>query len=685
MAAAPDTPGVPAILDAVGAPMAVADANGVVVYCSPSAGRLFGWTPEEAVGRPLGALTRTADPSLDPVRLAASRRGGWSGDVELVRRDGSTFAAKLVIRAVRDEHAEPIATVATCLDLTEYRRVATALEDREALHLSILQTAQEGIWLVDPKGATVFANAKLAEILDAPLELILGSSALDFVPADTRAEVNRRRAARQRRGHEVYELPFVRPSGERRWALISASPLFVRDVYRGSLVMMSDITERKRIEAEMEHRALHDALTGLPNRAVLHDRLSQRLRERHRRGSVVLLFVDLDEFKQVNDSYGHVAGDAVLMQVADRLHAVVRAGDTLARFAGDEFVIVCPDVGGTVEAELLAERVLAAFTDPFTVDGMALTVHASIGVAADTPGTRDADALIRNADTAMLQAKRRGRGRHVIFDPSLGRDAELRLRQLGQLRRAVDRGEFVVHYQPEIDVATGAPRAAEALVRWRQPRHGLRLPIDFLDLAETSGLIVPIGRQVLSAACVQAEAWAVSLPTPLLVAVNVSTRELLDGSLAVEVRDALDRSSLDPQLLLLEITEAGLTVDPDSSVRALSALHDLGVHLSINDFGAACAAPAVLARLPFEEVKIDRRLVSGVGESDDTAPLVAALTSLAHALDLRVIAAGVETEAQERALRDVGCDAVQGNRYRQPDPASALTGWLRVAGGGPHP
>ncbi len=680
MAAVPKIPAPRQVLDAVGSPVVVADPDATVTYCNRAATRLFGWSAQEAVGQRLPALVRPSDPE-DRDRLLAAMSGptAWSGHVPLVRRDGAAFPAQVTVEPVRDEHDELVASVVTCLDLTEHQRVAAALEDREMLHLSILQTAQEGIWLVDDDGATVFANAKIADILGAPLEQIRASSSLDWVPAETRAEVNRRRAARKHRGHEVYELAFVRSGGERRWALISASPLFVRGTYRGSLVMMSDITERKRIELELEHRALHDALTGLANRAVLHDRLSQRLQERHRRGSVVVLFIDLDEFKQVNDRYGHAAGDEVLMQVAERLRGVVRAGDTLARLAGDEFVVVCRDVRDPVEAELLAERVLAAFAAPFTVNMMQLAVHASIGVAADTAGARDAEALLRDADAAMLQAKHRGRGRHVMFDRTVGRDAQLRLRQLDQLRRGVDRHQFVVHYQPEVDLETGAARAVEALLRWRHPRRGLRAPAEFLELAEASGLVVPIGRQVLADVCVQGARWAAALPAPLPVVVNVSGRELHDQALLAAVRAALNDSGLSPHLLRLEIGEATIIDDPEECARAMSALRTLGVRLSIDNVGAAWASPVYLVRLPVEEVKIDRQLVERVVDGGNAAPLVAALTSLAHALNLRVVAQGVETDAQERALRALGCDAAQGNRFQAADTAAATTTWLRGA------
>jgi diguanylate cyclase (GGDEF)-like protein/PAS domain S-box-containing protein len=563
----------------------------------------------------------------------------------------------------------------SAFDAQQRRSLEKALRESEALHRSIVETAQEGIWLMDDTGRTLFANSSLAEILGRSPEQIKQLRVFDIVDPDAQAEAGRRRRSRRYAGHEVYEIRFVRGDGDRRWASVSASPLTIKDEYVGSLLMVSDITERKRTEAELERRAMYDDLTGLPNRTLLHDRLRHLMGRREAPHFVGVFFIDLDDFKEVNDSYGHAAGDEALREVADRLRTVVGDDDTLARYAGDEFVIVVPDLVGELEANALAERVFDVLKRPLAVSGHAVVVNASIGVSLQMP-PGDGEQLILDADVAMFQAKSRGRGRHVMFDAQVARQSRHHLEDVQELRAGMEHNELEVFYQPQVEMSTGVVGSVEALVRWRHPSRGLLQPEEFIELAEASGLILSLGRRVLEAACQQAAEWARTLPEPLSVAVNVSACQLDDETFPETVRDALFSSDLAPELLVLEITESAVMSDTDRALRVLRELRLQGVHLAIDDFGTGYSSLAHLKRLPVEEIKIDREFVDRVDQGGDDHSIVGAVVSMAKALDLRVVAEGVETKEQAEALQDLGCTVAQGYLYGRPVDGGELSASL---------
>jgi diguanylate cyclase (GGDEF)-like protein/PAS domain S-box-containing protein len=561
-------------------------------------------------------------------------------------------------------------------DVAERGALEEALRDSEALHRSNEETDQEGIWLMDDTGQSLFANSSLATILGRSPEQIEQLNVFEVVDPEARAEAGRRLRSRRFAGHELYEIRFVRGDGDRRWASVSASPLVVKGEYVGSLLMVSDITERKRIDAELERRAMYDDLTGLPNRALLHDRLRQALSRREAAHFVGVFFIDLDDFKEVNDSYGHAAGDEALRLVGNRLRTLVRDEDTLARMAGDEFVIVVPDLRGDLEAGALAEQIFDLLLRPFEVFGHSVVVNASIGVSLQRP-PGDGEQMILDADVAMFQAKSLGRRRHVMFDAQVARQSRHHLEDVQALRTGIEQDELEVFYQPQVDMATGSVGSVEALVRWRHPRRGLLQPQEFIELAEASGLILPLGRHVLQAACLQAAEWARTLPEPLSVAVNVSACQLDDESFPETVREALRSTDLSPDLLVLEITESAVMSDTGRSLRVLHELRRQGVHLAIDDFGTGYSSLVHLKRLPVEEIKIDREFVDGVDQTGDDHSIVGAVLSMAKALDLRVIAEGVETQEQAQALQDLGCTVAQGFLYGRPVAGGELSTSLR--------
>ncbi len=435
----------------------------------------------------------------------------------------------------------------------------------------------------------------------------------------------------------------------------------------------------------MRHQAPHDALTGLPNRVLLDDRMAHALTAAHARGSTVaVLFLDLDRFKVLNDAEGHAAGDAVLVEVAHRLREAVRPEDTVARFGGDEFVVLC-ETGGLVTAHHVAKRLHEILSHPFHTEGPARFLAASIGIAM-AHGLSTAADLLRDADAAMYRAKDLGRGRTAVFDADIRARASARLEASTAVRRALEEGELRVHYQPVVDLTDERLLGFEALVRWQHPERGLLGPGAFVPDAEETGLIVPLGGWVLRTALEQSTRWAVTgaASAPPHMSVNVSARQLEEPDLAAAIAAALVTNAYPASALTLEITESVVMQDVLRNVEHLRALREIGVDLSIDDFGTGYSSLVYLKRLPVTTLKIDREFVDGLGQDPHDSAIVAAVIALARALELRVVAEGVETAPQLAELRRLGCDAAQGFLFSRPVPAEEAERWV-VAGRSPAP
>jgi diguanylate cyclase (GGDEF)-like protein len=436
----------------------------------------------------------------------------------------------------------------------------------------------------------------------------------------------------------------------------------------------------EKANAQLEHAATHDALTGLPNRVLLADRLAQATAqsERYSRGFAVMV-VDLDRFKSINDSLGHIAGDDLLKEMAKRLSQQLRKADTLARLGGDEFVLVLNEISGPRDAETVASKVLAAMAQPVTLSGLEVQISASIGISVFPEDGVDAETLLQHADAAMYHAKKNGRNAFQFFAPVMNAFARERLEIESGLRRAlVQGGEFELHYQPKVEVSSGRIDSAEALIRWRHPKRGLTAPSGFIPIAEETGLIVPIGEWVLFEACRQARAWQSGGMQPLRIAVNLSAQQFKQKSLVTTVREALAAAGLDPGYLELELTESAVMHDAESSIQVLRQLSDLGVRISVDDFGTGYSSLSYLRRLPLDKLKIDRSFIREVAASRDDAEIVRAIVSLAHSLHLKVIAEGVETAEQLTFLRGLGCDQYQGFHCSPPVPADEFEHFMRT-------
>jgi diguanylate cyclase (GGDEF)-like protein len=445
---------------------------------------------------------------------------------------------------------------------------------------------------------------------------------------------------------------------------------------------LADIAiERTHAQAQLAHQAAHDALTGLPNRVVFLDRIALALaRTQRSRSSVAVLFLDLDRFKFINDSLGHHAGDRLLRALSKRLQEVVRPGDTVARFGGDEFTILCEGIADEAHALAIAERVGQVATAPFSLGDAEVFVTMSIGIALASGGRVRPESLVENADAAMYRAKARGGGRREVFDQAMRARAKRRLAMHSSLYRAVERGEFRVLYQPIHNLASGRPLGAEALVRWEHPDRGLIEPGEFIALAEETGLIVPIGTQVLREACRQARTWQVA-GRRLGIKVNLSARQFAHPNLGGVVAEILAETGIDPATVYLEITETVLMEDVESTSTALAQLKSLGVSLTVDDFGTGYSSLAYLKRFPVDELKVDRAFVAGLLSDQEDSAIVAAVINLAHTLGLQSVAEGVETAEQLAKLRELGCDIGQGYYFGRPLPAETMASRLDLAAG----
>ncbi len=428
---------------------------------------------------------------------------------------------------------------------------------------------------------------------------------------------------------------------------------------------------------EIEHLAYHDALTGLPNRPLFIDRLivglAQAARnERH----LAVFFLDLDRFKDINDSLGHSTGDQLLKEAADRIRHCVREGDTVARFGGDEFTLLVPNIDNVDDAAKIAQKIIETLKIPFFINDRELFVTTSVGVSIYPNDGADPETLVRNADTAMYRAKDQGRDNYQLYAPAMNARALERLALETMLRKALSQKELVLYYQPLVNVATRSIDGLEALIRWRHPELGLLSPANFISVAEMSGLIIPIGEWVLRTACKQVRAWHRRLDHPITIAVNLSARQFQAPDLVGQVRRALDESGLPPECLELEITESSAMQNSDNTIYTLRELKGLGVRIAMDDFGTGYSSLNYLKRFPIDTLKLDQMFVREVLTEQSDAAIVSAVIAMSHSLDLVVVAEGVETEAQFEFLRSQGCDRIQGFLYSAPLAAEQLEKYL---------
>jgi diguanylate cyclase (GGDEF)-like protein/PAS domain S-box-containing protein len=575
-------------------------------------------------------------------------------------------------------------------DITERRAIEEALRASEERFRAVIETASDAFVSVDVDGTIVEWNRKAEETFGWTREEAIGLPLVATVVPEASRDAHVRAFARftQAGGGPVVdrtlEVNAMRRDGVEFPVELSVWMTLSQGTQRVN-AFVRDTSDRKALE-QVTYQAFHDPLTDLANRALFTDQVASALARRGDSSTetVAVLLLDLDDFKTVNDSLGHAAGDELLVAVAARLRSCVRPGDTLARLAGDEFAILLDDLDDERAAVAVAKRVGARLEAPFEIDEMEIAVRASIGISlGQTPDARPED-LMRDADVAMYEAKAGGKGGFQVFEPHMRHAVVTRMELKADLRHALERGELQVHYQPYIKLEDETIAGAEALLRWEHAERGLIPPLDFIPLAEEMGLIVPIGRWVLRAACARAVDWGRRFPElgPLTLSVNVSARQLQDRSFVGEVAEILSEHGLSPERVVLELTESSLVEDPDHAVRRLEELRELGIRLAIDDFGTGYSSLGYLQRYPIEILKVHRAFVAELGRHPEEPALAKAILQLAQHLSMQTIAEGVEDGTQVDALRALGCGYAQGFHFSPPLTADEFVALLgaRAAG-----
>ncbi|MBL8369442.1 MAG: EAL domain-containing protein [Candidatus Accumulibacter sp.] len=667
----------------------ITDTQGRIEYVNDKFVETTGYAKDEVIGQTPAILKSGRTPAATYADLWAKLKAGdtWHGEFENRRRDGSLYHERAMVAPVEDSQGRTTSFVAIKEDVSELRQMIDRLHESESRFRGVVSAMAEGLMLWSHAGKLIFANPAAEEIFADSQETFSGGVSL--AAGTTRLREDGTPFASEdwpwviaiREACEVREtvMGLRAADGSVRWILINASPLCTGTATQANAAVatFTDITERKAAQQRAEFLAHHDPLTGLPNRLLLRDRLEQALAlARRSHGRVALMFLDLDRFKTINDSLGHPVGDKLLQAVVARLGTCVRESDTISRQGGDEFLIVLRDAGDSESVSRLADKIQQRMGEPFLIDQHALSTSFSIGISLFPDDGDDFDSLTQKADTAMYHAKHSGRNAHRFFTEQMNVQAVEHMHLETRLRRALERSEFVLHYQPQIDLASGAIVGVEALVRWQSPDHGLVAPAKFIPIAEETGLIVPLGKWVLGEACRQASAWQAAGLPPFSVAVNLSGVQFRRSDLLETVINSLVLADLDSQWLELELTESILIHDAEATLDTARRLKAIGVKLSVDDFGTGYSSLAYLKRFAVDKLKIARPFVRDLVSNADDAAIVRAIVQMAHALKLRAIAEGVEDAEVAAQLRLCQCDEIQGYWIARPMPADALAAFV---------
>jgi diguanylate cyclase (GGDEF)-like protein/PAS domain S-box-containing protein len=597
------------------------------------------------------------------------------GEVINYRKDGTEYLLEWHVVPLHDEAGGLTHWMASQRDITEHRRVQKALKESEARYRMVVGNAPVVLFALDSEGVFTLSEGN-------------GLKALGLKPAEV---VGRSVFEVYRDVPEILEHVRRALGGEEISAPVKLGPLAFEAFYGplrddnggvlGVIGVAADVTERERAQERLRHQALHDPLTDLPNRTLFMNRLEHALSLATRRlRPVAVLFVDLDDFKVVNDSLGHEAGDALLVAMAERLRARLRPEDTVARFGGDEFAILLENITVPSDATRAAGRIIEGLREPSVVEGREISISPSIGIVSAASSHDQPKDLLRKADIAMYEAKAKGKACYEVFDPTMNARARERLEVENDLRRAIERGELKVHYQTKVLVSTGEIVGTEALVRWEHPERGLLPPAAFIPIAEETGLVVPLGRWVLKEACRQTKEWQELYhgDPPLVVCANVSGKQLRHPELVKDVERVLQETGLEPGKLDLEITESVLVEDELSNLTTLRELKRLGVNLILDDFGTGYSSLSYLKRLPVDFLKVDRSFVERLGKDSKDEGIVSAVIDMAHVLGMEVVAEGVENSEQAACLWKLGCRFAQGYLYSKPLPAEGIGALLTI-------
>jgi diguanylate cyclase (GGDEF)-like protein/PAS domain S-box-containing protein len=686
--------------------------NRVITRANSCFDRMLGYEEGDTVGRStrLLFLDEASYYRHGDVAYGLIEQGKpFHGENIMVRKDGTPMWVKVIGYAVNRE-APAQGAIWMLEDRSRQKRDEEALRNAVLENQAILDNAVLGIAVVE-NGRTLRCNRKMEELFGYPHGAIDGTSVRALYPDTASWEAARRQTRCDFMSGRVHmaEYQLARRDGTRFWARLSGRPFDMAERSGRSVWLIDDVTdqreaadalrrardelevrveertaelaganrqlqaeivERRQAEARVHHMAYHDALTGLPNRALLSERLDRAMLAARRDGrKLAVMFIDLDRFKTINDSLGHLTGDHLLKEVANRLCRVVRAVDTVARLGGDEFVVLVPGVRAPEECALVGEKIIAAMAEPVRFEGRNLHISPSIGICLCPDDGEDVETLMRKADSAMYHAKAAGRNNYQFFAENMNAAAARHFELETSLRGALEREEFTLFYQPIVCTRDRRVQSMEVLLRWRRPGHGLVAPDDFIPMLEENGLIVPVGEWVIRTACEQAKAWQHAGLTPVPLAVNLSARQFMHRGLIEAIQRILAETGVDPSMLEFEITETALMQHGRQTLETLAQISGMGIRLSIDDFGTGYSSLAYLKRFPVHKIKIDRAFVRDLESSSEDRAIVAAIMALAGSLQLSVVAEGVETEAQLALLREHRCDLAQGYLFAKPAPA----------------
>jgi len=650
--------------------------DGIIVSWNSGAERMYGYCADEMLGRSIATLAPPELADDTPGILARIRRGERVERHETVRmrKDGRRIDVSLTVSPIRDANGIATGAAVIARDISERKQAEEALREKESRIRRLVDANIIGVTFWDVGGAIIDANDIFLRLFGFSREDLVSGKIRwsDMTPPEYRmVDALAYEELMSTGSCKPYEKEFIRKDGCRVPVLVGRAMLEgSRDQGVGFVL---DLSARKQVEEQVRHMADHDALTGLPNRVLMQDRMQQAIAFAHRnRRKVAILFVDLDYFKNINDSLGHHIGDVVLQMTSIRLQKCLREGDSVARLGGDEFLLCLPLLGDSTDAAGVAHKALETLAQPFIVEGHAMHLSGSIGVSLYPVDGTDVETLMRTADTAMYHAKEMGRGNFQFFTPELNQAAQERLDVGTRLRQALAQNEFVLHYQPQVDMESGVTFSAEALLRWKQPGTEPISCGKFIDNAEKSGLIVPIGEWALRQACGQLKIWRDAGQTGLKVAVNLSPRQLEQVGFCALVSQIIDEAGIPATALELEITESILLQRSEFNLATLTQLTDLGIKLTVDDFGTGYSSLVYLQRFPVHALKIDQSFVRDIGKDPNDMALVTAIIAMATSLQLEVIAEGVETPQQAQLLMANGCHEAQGFYYSKAVPADAF-------------
>lgn len=654
--------------------------NHSIIFANHGFTLLTGYDFEEVIGRNCRFLQgeKTNPEAVKKLRIAIEKQQSVTVEIWNYRKDGTGFWNEVKINPVFDEERTLIYFIGLQTDITERKKVEQVIEESEQRYKSLFDNNPDAVYAFDLEGKFTSANAACEKVSGYTVEELLQLNFQDLVIPDKLEEKQLRFEMARNGEAQEYEIMIRHKEGHVVELHVSTIPILIQKEIVGLFGIAKDITERKKSERTIVHLAYHDALTLLPNRAFFKEKMTEALNlNEANKEYIAVLFLDIDHFKFINDTLGHIVGDELLKTIAMRLKGCVREGDTISRLGGDEFTILLPQIKDFNAVNTVANRIIEAFKTPVEFNHQLFHLTTSIGIAISPNHGTDVDSLMRNADMAMYSVKENGKNHYRYYDETMNFIMTKRVTMEAELRKAIEHEEFVLFYQPQVKAHTSAITGAEVLIRWIHPTKGVISPADFIPVAEETGLIIPIDEWVLRSACTQFRKWQLEGYMPMKLSVNISSQQLQMKSFVQRVKDIVAETEMDARCLDIEITERTMLNHVETTIATLIELKAMGISISIDDFGTGYSSLSYLRRFPVDVIKIDRSFIQSMeAEGSENEPVVQAIIAMAHSLKLRVIAEGVESKVQERLLHKHQCDEMQGFLYSRPVPSEEFTRYL---------